>query len=161
MPITNAEKQARFRLKQTLEHQLKDAVDECVMNFTRAEGQTRLTASEIKRRLQESAELPNGWTKQELNSAHERLEWQRKRILKQLKSTHPKREIESEVLHLADHLISALKLSGLNESDQAEAIMITAREVGEAIVRKGYAPGQEATDYCVSSLNVPREGPTA
>lgn len=54
---------------------------------------------------------------------------------------------------LASHIISALKLSGCNEADQAAALMEAMRFVGRLLTNNHEIPCSQATAMCLATIN--------
>ena len=72
MPISNAAKQARFRKKEELSKYVDQVFRECQMALPRGYSHTR--PSEVAAQLRAAAELPAGWTDQDLERAFQRVE---------------------------------------------------------------------------------------
>ena len=72
MPISNAEKQARYRKKEELRKYADQVFRECQMVLQRGYSHTR--PSEVEAQLGVAAELPAGWTDQDLERAFKRVE---------------------------------------------------------------------------------------
>ena len=54
---------------------------------------------------------------------------------------------------LASHIISALKLSGCNEVDQAAALMEAMRFVGRTLTNNREVPCSQATAMCLATIS--------
>ena len=174
MPITNAEKQARFRKKQELKR-IKDQV------FKRLQVSIRFLSrreppDKILALLEEAASLPSGWNDEDLKRSMWRIEQlymdftsPRDDLKEDLKdpevhlaefATTPDpgklisdiKESESNTRALASHLISALELSSLSNSERAAAVMEAIRHVGRAAAMSDDIEKSNAMVVCQASL---------
>jgi hypothetical protein len=174
MPISNAEKQARFRKKQELKN-FKDKV------FTKLQlnlpfRRRRETPDEIHALLEKAASLPSGWNEEdfdqawrcisqlyyEFDSPRDDLTMDLKDVevhMEEFSSTpdplkfiSDTNESISKTRTLASHLISALELSALSNSEQAAAVMKAIRHVGRATTISGDMTKSYAMTVCQASL---------
>lgn len=174
MPITNAEKQARFRKKQ----ELKKFKDQVFKEWQLGMGfrPRRETPDEILALLEEAASLPSGWNEQDFERAWHRISQLRfdfvspqdnlKMDLKNVevlseefastpdlvKLISDTNESISKTRALASHLISALELSGLSNSERAAAVMEAIRHVGRAAANSADMAKSNAMTVCQASL---------
>ena len=172
MPITNAEKQARFRKKEELQKFAETTFREWqVMALHR-----RATPQEVMALLQEAATLPAGWTDEDYERAEHRLGQLRLDLITSQdevqNDVHAARKAEQEFLKapdpgkwisetneavenaraLASHLISALELSGLSNAERAAATIEAARHVGRALANSHEVAKSNATTVCLAVL---------
>lgn len=174
MPISNAEKQARFRKKQELQ-KVKDQVFkkwQLNMGFR----PRRETPDEIHAHLEKAASLPSGWNEEDFDRALHRISQlyddfvsprdDLKMDLKNVEvlaeefvSTPDPRKLISDTNEsisktraLASHLISALELSALSNSERAAAVMEAIRHVGRAATISGDMAKSDAMIVCQASL---------
>ena len=174
MPISNAEKQARFRKKQELKN-FKDKVFRKLqlnLPFRRR----RETPDEIHALLQKAASLPSGWNDEDLDLAKDRImqlyydfESPRNDLEMDVhngagfseefvRTPDPKKlfsdfnESISKTSALASHLIAALELSALPNYEQAAAVIEAARHVGRAATISGDMAKSNAMMLCHASL---------
>jgi hypothetical protein len=158
MPLTNAEKQNRFRLKKGLEDWKQKALSACQDLLEKSDAKTLLTPQEIALRLDLASEMPPGWTRGDLEHAFNKIDREAHRIKDSIKcsaveTVAPKRQITPHVSSLADHLISALRISGLDDADLAEAVAAAAQEVGRSLVRGGHLEERtSAMALCIDSI---------
>jgi len=175
MPITNAQKQDRFRKKQELK-KFKDQVFkewQLVMGF----GPRQETPEKIHALLEKAASLPSGWNIEDLGRARHRISQLRAEFLSpqddlrkdveegaglteaffntpelfgKLKSDT--NESMSKTHALASHLISALELSALSNSERAAAVMEAIRHVGRATATSADMAKSNAMVVCQASL---------
>ena len=174
MAITNAQKQARFRKKQELK-KFKDLVFkewQLGIGFH----PRRETPGEILALLDEAASLPSGWNEEDFERAVHRISQLRFDFVD--KQDDLKKDVEEgagiseKFLHtpdpdklisdtrksvsktraLASHLISALKLSTLSNSELAAAVMEAVRYVGRAAANSDDMAKSGAMMVCQASL---------
>jgi len=174
MPISNAEKQARFRKKQELKN-FKDKV------FTKLQlnlpfRRRRETPDEIHALLEKAASLPSGWNEVDFDQAWRRIsqlyyefDSPRDDLTMDLKDVEvdmeefastpdpqkfisDAKESVSKTRTLASHLISALELSTLSNSEKAAAVMEAIRHVGRATTISGHMVKSDAMMVCQASL---------
>ena len=67
MPISNAEKQARFRKKEELNKYVSQVYRECQLRVSLPNSRT--TSADLEAQLRETARLPSGWTDKDLELA--------------------------------------------------------------------------------------------
>ncbi len=174
-PISNANKQDRFRKK---EH-LKRCADNVFRLWEGSIGryhQSR-TPEEVRHALEKAVELPSNWTEEDYAYAERKLgqyhldlispvdqiandvngDWASSSTefmttpdpLKYIANN--KAAIEN-ARALAAHLISALKLSNCNDADQAAALMEAVRFVGRSLVSNREIRRSGATAICLASV---------
>jgi hypothetical protein len=173
--ISNTEKQARFRKKEAL----KRRADQIFRQLILGPGDWKLKLpGEIHSSLDTAIELPSGWTDEDYERAEQKLnQLYREQSLEQYENPHqltndisesrnvefmatpdPGKLIREEEVAiektraLAAHLISALKLSGCNDADQAAALMEVVRFVGRSIANSKKIPKSQATTMCLASI---------
>jgi hypothetical protein len=174
MPISNAEKQARFRKKEELANVATRVFNE--IQLMRLPGARRESPEEIQKLLEMAATLPDGWTDTDLERARRRLGNLRADFL------NPRDDLNTDVLvglglfnergepqdsvtafvdhkpvltktrTLASHLISALSVSELSPSEQAAAAMEVVRHLGRGMVNADDTLKSHATAVCLLSL---------
>ena len=174
MPITNAEKQARFRKKQ----ELKKFKDQVFKEWQLGMGfrPRRETPDEILALLEEAASLPASWNEEDFERAWHRISQLR------FDFVSPQDDLKMDVMNgagfseefastpdpgklfsdtdeyisktraLASHLISALELSALSNSERAAAAMEAIRHVGRATANSADMAKSDAMIVCQASL---------
>jgi hypothetical protein len=174
VPINNAEKQARFRKKQELK-KFKDKVFkewQLGMGFR----PRRETPDEILALLEEAACLPSGWNEEDLDRAWHRINQLHFDFLSPrddlkedvmdgagsfeefARTPYPRKHFSdtkesiSKTRALASHLISALELSALSNSERAAAVMEAIRHVGRATANSADMAKSDAMIVCQASL---------
>ena len=174
MPISNAEKQARFRKKQEL-RKFKDQVFkewQLRMGFR----PRREAPDEILALLEEAASLPSGWSEEDFQRAQHRIRQlcddfmspqddlmtdvmngagsfeEFARTNDPGKFHSDTKESTSKTRALASHLISALELSALSNSERAAAVMEAIRHVGRATASSADMEKSDAMIVCQASL---------
>ena len=174
MPISNAEKQARFRKKQELKNFMDKVFTKLQLNlpFRRR----RETPDEIHALLQKAASLPSGWNDEDLDLSKDRImqlyydfESPRNDLEMDVhngagfseefvRTPDPKKlfsdfnESISKTRALASHLIAALELSALPSYEQAAAVIEASRHVGRAATISGDMVKSEAMMVCQATL---------
>lgn len=174
MPRTNAEIQARFRKKQ----ELKKFRDQVFKELQVGMGfrPRRETPEEIHALLNKAASLPSGWNKKDFERAKHRIDQLRAEFLSPQDDL--RKDVEegagllegffsspdfaklksdtnmsiSKVHSLASHLISALELSALSNSERAAAVMEAVRHVGRATASSADIAKSDAMIVCQASL---------
>ena len=181
MPISNAEKQARFRKKEELGKYVEQVFRECQMVLPRSYAHTQ--PQEVEAQLRTASELPAGWTDQDIENAFRRVENIRLDVYGNgdpigcdvhdgrnaeeefLKTPNPQKwmaEVEQakrDTFALAGHLTSALELSRLRTEDRAAAVMEAVRHVGRALANSSSNGQSEAMAVCLASVNMHHERP--
>src|SRR5262249_49324937 len=71
VPISNAEKQARFRKKEQLDKHVSQVYRDCQITATKPH--LRRTFGDFESQLREAANLPSGWTDEDLARAYTRV----------------------------------------------------------------------------------------
>lgn len=175
MPISNAEKQARFRKKEELDKYVGQICREC--QITVSLPYLRTTSADLEAQLREAASLPSGWTDKDLELAYTRIHNIRGDIFgtgdplgvdvnngrnasQEFMSTpNPQKWIteikkaERDTIALAVHLVSALELSQLRNEDRAAALMEAVRHVGRALANSSSDGQSDAMAICLASVN--------
>lgn len=176
MVMTNAEKQARFRKKEELNKHVQQVARDCRF-LMGSKLYLQRTLGDVDRRLQEAAALPNGWTEEDLDLAYERIrniygdaagavdlvsedvKAAKDSVDPFIESAAPQKWLEDQqqeqrdTIALADHLISALQLSGRSNEMQAAAVAETLRHVGRALGNSAAVGRSNATAVCLSAVN--------
>jgi hypothetical protein len=174
MPISNAEKQARFRKKQELK-KFKDQVFQ-KWQLDIAFHRRRETPDEVHALLEEAASLPSGWNVEDFERARHRISQlyydfvsPQDDLMKDVmdgaesfkafsnspdpgKHFSDTKESISKTRALASHLISALELSALSNSERAAAVMEAVRHVGRASASSADMAKSDAMIVCQASL---------
>ncbi len=174
MPISNAEKQSRFRKKQELKKFRGQVFQKWQLNM--AFRHRRETPDEIHALLEEAASLPSGWNEKDFDRAWRRIHQlysdfvspgddlkmdlvDDEVLAEDFASTPDPRKLFSDTEEsisktraLASHLISALELSVLTNSERAAAVMEAIRHVGRAAATSGDSVKSDAMVVCQASL---------
>ena len=179
-PLSNAEKQARFRKKvelATLAHNV----------FQEWQDVSPDTASDIKPEhvrslLSRAAALPSGWTDEDYEQAGRRIGQVRNELLASLNElqndvyeTRPLEEYlkpqdsgasvdelqkaVSDARALASHLISGIELSPIENADKAAAVMEALRHVGRTLAASSEVAKSAGNAVCLVSLQRPHGNP--
>ena len=135
MPISNAEKQARFRKKEQLNKHVSEVSRDCQL-IAGSKPYVGRTFGNLDSRLREAARLPSGWTDEDLLLAHQRVRNIQGDVLGAVDllgadvdagrdsresfrtSSNPKKwledkkQAERDTIALASHLVSALDQIG-------------------------------------------------
>lgn len=181
MPITDAEKQNRFRKKEALRREAENIFRHLQLGVGfHAKSKT---PQEIKNVLDKAIDLPSGWTDEDYDRARQKLVQIFHDIVSmpdELKNDVDEgtnsssrfrvtldpttfREVENAVLEntraLASHIISALNLSSCSDAEKAAAIMEAVRAVGRAVMNQREVPKSAATAVCLASLGPHYERP--
>ncbi len=179
MPITDAEKQIRFRKKDALKREAEKTFRHLQLGLHKQ----HKTPQEIRIALDKAIELPSGWTDEDYVRAQQKLQQIFHDIVSmpdELKNDmdegtnsssrfrttlDPTGFLKEEKLALektralASHLISALNLSNCNDAEKAAAIMEAVRTVGRAVSNQREIPRSAATAVCLASLGPHYERP--
>ncbi|TXH02300.1 MAG: hypothetical protein E6P95_00190 [Candidatus Moraniibacteriota bacterium] len=174
-PISNAEKQDRFRKKENLGFWAEKVFRLWEMSM----GPFReiRTPEEVRHALEKATELPSGWTDDDFELAKKRLGQCQLDLLSGvdqiandvnghwnvdhsdlMTTPDPVKFIADnkasirKARNLAAHLISALKLSGCNDADQAAAAMEVVRFIGRSLVGSREIRRSNATAICLASV---------
>lgn len=170
---SNAVKQARYRKKE----QLKRQADQILLKWQSEPWKHKLKSlPEIHHLIEAAIKLPSGWTDQDYLDAEKRLYHVYSEIVSPVNQlsndVHESRNPASEFMSssdpakfntellgavekttaLASHIISALKISGCNEADQAAAIMEAMRFVGRILTNNREVPCSQATAICLATV---------
>lgn len=172
MSITNTEKQARFRKKETL----KRGAEQIFREWQTHPTGSHMSDGEVLGLLEKAYELPTGWTDQDYENAVKRLEQLRLDFLTnsrdlsndvhKARSTDPETgqvrfrpgmvdqaRLDTEIAHeLARHLISAVKLSKATDVASAAAIMEVVRSVARDMIVSAEVSRSFATASCLAAL---------
>ena len=175
MPISNAEKQARFRRKEELKKYVSQVYRECQLSASLLRSGT--TPADLEAQLNEAASLPTGWTDEDLELAYARVHNIRGDIFgtgdplgvdvhdgrnasqEFMKTPNPQKwmeeikKAERETIALAGHLISALEVSQLRNEDRAAALMEAVRHVGRALANSSLDGQSDAMAVCLTAVN--------
>lgn len=182
MPISNAEKQARFRKKEQLNKHVSQVSRDCQF-IAGSKPYLRRTFGDLDSQLREAASLPSGWTDEDLLRAHTRVQnihgdvlgavdqvgadVQEGRDARQafMTSPNPKKwladnkKAEHDTISLAGHLVSALELSQLPNEERAAALMEAVRHVGRSLANSSSNGHSAATAVCLAAVNPHYERP--
>lgn len=174
-PISNADKQLRFRQKEHLKRQADNVFRQWQSSIARHR-QSR-TPEEVRHALDKAVELPSSWTEEDLQYALKKLgqcqldlissvdqiandvngDWASSSIEFMTTSDPLKFIVDNETAiknakELAAHFISALKISKCNDADQAAALMEVVRFVGRSLTSTRDIRRSEATTMCLASI---------
>lgn len=173
MNISNAEKQARFRKKE----ELKRFADQIYRDgqMVLAKG-GRNAPEQVLAFLTDAVDLPSGWTDEDYKLAVRKLEQFRldlfstrdqigtdvfdgrnavARFGKEGSVYDLRVEVQAatkQAYALADHILSAIRLSSCTEVEQAAALMDAARMVGRNLANMADVPRSNATTMCLATL---------
>ena len=174
MPITDAEKQIRFRKKEALKREAENAFRHLQLSL--GLHRQHKTPQEIRIALDKAIDLPSGWTDEDYVRAQQKLvhifhdiismpdelkndfDEGTNSSLKFMTTPDPASLLKEEKLALektralASHLISALNLSDCSDAEKAAAILEAVRTVGRSISNQQEIPRSAATAFCLSSL---------
>jgi hypothetical protein len=174
MAISNAEKQARFRKKEELKKFKDQVFKKCQVNM--GFRLRRETPDEILALLEEAASLPSGWNEEDFERAWHRISQlhfdflsPQDDLMKDMtdgagsfeefaRTPYPRKHFSdtkesiSKTRALASHLISALELSALSNSERAAAVMEAIRHVGRATANSADMAKSDAMIVCQASL---------
>jgi hypothetical protein len=182
MPISNAEKQARFRKKEQFNKYVSQVSRECQF-IAGSKPYLRSTFGDIDSQLREAASLPSGWTDEDLSRASTRVrnlhgdvlgavdlvaadvQAGRDSLEAYISSPNPKKwladnkKAERDTIALAGHLVSALDLSQLPNEERAAALMEVVRHVGRSLANSASIGQSDATAVCLTAVNPHYERP--
>lgn len=172
MPISNAEKQARFRKKE----ELKKFADQCFREAQIGAFRHGAKGPALLAQLKSMAELPSGWTDEDLKRAVERIQQLRmdlvspdndldndvhdsRNSLEEFGRTPDpakhRKETEQAIEDtraLAGHLISAVELAKLNNGERAAALMEAMRHVARSLANERPLHKSDANTVCLATL---------
>ena len=175
MPISNAEKQARFRKKEQLNKYVSQVYRDCQLTATKPH--LRRTFGNLEAQLREAVNLPSGWTDEDLERAYVRVRniWgdilgtgdplgvdvnDGRNARQEFMSTpNPNKwmaefkKAERDTIALAGHLVSALELSQLRNEDCAAALVEAVRHVGRALANSSSDGQSDAMAVCLAAVN--------
>jgi hypothetical protein len=182
MPMSNTQKQARFRKKEQLSKYVAEVAHECRF-LAGSKIYLQRTLGNLDQRLRKAAELPNGWTDEDLARAGVRVrniygdvlgavdllagdvEAGRDSLDPFIDSSNPrkwladKEKAERDTIALAEHLVSALELSRLSNEERAAALLETLRHMGRSLGNSASIGRSMATAVCLGSVNRHYERP--
>lgn len=171
-PLNNAEKQARFRKKE----ELKKFADRCFKDAQIGAFHHGAKGPALLAQLKSMADLPSGWTDEDLEHAIERIKQLRMDLI------NPDNDLDNDVYAargsfeefgrtpdpvkhrketqkaiedtraLAAHLISALELTGLSNGERAAALLEATRHVGRSLANERPLRRSNANTVCLSTL---------
>ncbi|PSL20526.1 hypothetical protein [Shimia abyssi] len=172
MPLSNAEKQARFRQKEEFKRDVEAVRHELKVNIN-SNFSAPDAPSKALEKLVDLENLPPSWTQNDLEAAYRRLNHirfsafdneneidvavfdgleQKGHFRRKAPFDQRKAELDEEVAAakaLAAHLIGAIELTTLNEASRSAAAVETLRHVGKAAAD---SPDLEMTDPTTMSL---------
>lgn len=172
---SNAEKQARYRKKEQLKRKANDLLRK--WQLASPWKQRLRSLQEIHHHIDIATQLPSGWTDEDYLHAEKKLEFLQSEILlpdcQLTNDVHESRnaheefgrvsdpskfndelsKAEENTNALASHIISALKLSGCNNADQAAALLEAIRFVGRNLANNKETPCSQATTMCLANIN--------
>jgi hypothetical protein len=170
---TNAEKQARYRKKEELKRRAENVLRKWQLEPWNHHSRS---FQDVQHLIAKAIDLPSGWTEEEYQIAEVKLEHVNAELslgVNQISNDlHESSNFDSQFMttpdpaklqvdfkeavknttSLASHIISALKLSGGNEAEQAAALMEAARFVGRSLVMSADIPCSEATAMCLATI---------
>ena len=173
MSITNAEKQARFRKKEELKRFADQILRDGQLAIARG---GRNAPEQVLAFISDAVELRPGWTDQDYRLAVRKLEQFRldlfsthdqigvdvfdgrnalARFGKEIRGGALREEVDgatTEAYALADHILSAMRLSSCTAVEQAAALMEAVRMVGRNLANMGDVPRSNATTMCLAAL---------
>jgi hypothetical protein len=182
MPMSNAEKQARFRKKEQLNKHVSQVSRDCRF-IAGSKPYLGRTFGDLDARLREAAILPDGWTDADLERAYGRVrnihgdvvgavdflaadvDAARDSLDPFIASSNPKKwlaekeKAERDTIALAGHVISALNLSQLPNEERAAALVETLRYVGRSLANSASIGRSNATAVCLTAMNPHYERP--
>lgn len=182
MPISNAEKQARFRKKEQFSKYVSEVSRECQL-IAGSKHYLKSTFGDLDLQLRKAASLPSGWTDEDLARASTRVRNIHGDILgavdqlgADVKDGRDAREpfmtspnprkwqadqkvSERDSIALAGHLVSAMELSKLPNEERAAALMEAVRYVGRSLANSVSTGQSAATAVCLAAVNSHYERP--
>lgn len=171
-PLTNAEKQARFRKKE----ELQKFADRCFREAQLGAFQHGAKGPALLAQIKSLAELPSGWTDEDLERAVERIQqlWgdlvnpdhelsndvhegrgsmeEFARTPDPAKHMKDTQEAIENTQALAAHLISAVELTDLSNSERAAALMEAMRHVARSLANDRPLRKSNANTVCLATL---------
>lgn len=182
MPISNAEKQARFRKKEQFNKYVSQVSRDCQF-IAGSKPYLGRTFGDIDSQLHEAASLPSGWTDEDLLLAFTRVrnfhgdvlgavdqlgadvEEGRNAREPFIASPNPRKwqadnkKAKRDTVALAGHLVSALELSQLPSEERAAALMEAFRHVGRSLANSSSNGQSDAATLCLATVNPHYERP--
>lgn len=178
--ISNAEKQSRFRKKEHLKRRADNILKDWQWKNWFPEAKNIFnskTLEEVKQSLDQAINLPSGWKDKDYEQAEKKLDQLRAEFFcgsdqlthdidAQFESTSwgPARFRENNMTNeraraLANHLISALKLSSCNDVEQAAALMEALRFVGRSLASQNDVSCSQSTVVSLLSISCEYDRP--
>jgi hypothetical protein len=173
MDTSNAEKQARFRKKESL----KRYADKIFREMMLFHGSWLMKSTgEIQYAIDKAIELPSGWTEDDYQRAVKKLQnillerydnphllgndvydgrdsWNKFMTTPDPAKLHKEdKEAVENTRALAAHILSALKLSGLGDAEHAAALMEAVRFIGRSVMSNPKCPKSKAITMCLASI---------
>lgn len=182
MPMSNAEKQARFRKKEQLKKHVSQVSRDCRF-IAGSKPYLGRTFGDLDAQLREAANLPSGWTDEDLDRAYARVrnihgdvlgavdflaadvEEARDSLDPFITSSNPKKwladkeKAERDTIALAGHLVSALDLTQLSNEERAAALVEALRHIGRSLANSASIGRSNATAVCLTAVNPHYERP--
>jgi len=170
-PISNAEKQARFRKKE----ELKRFAEQCSRDAQLGLFQHGAEGPAMLAQMQSNADLPSGWTDEDFELAVHRIHQLKMDLISpnndlandvydslgvlEEPRTRPLRALRKEsdqaiadTRALADHLISAIELTSLGHAERAAAVLEALRYVARSLANDRPLRRSNASIVCLSIL---------
>ena len=181
MPLSNNDKQIRFRRKEELKKKADHILKDWQFRGWRHLGSRSI--EDIRKTLDEIADLKSNWTEEDYQSALKALEsfqfelydnphslendvYKGRDSIENLRTTNDPKKLISEqkkaaenMKNLSAHIISALNLAGGTSSDNAAAIVEVLRFVGHSLIKEAKIPRSQATAICLAVLGPQYEKP--
>ncbi len=171
---SNAEKQARYRKKEKLRRQ----ADNILRKWRGEPWKHHLkSVEELQHLIDAAIKLPYAWTEEDYLDAKNRLCHVYSEVVSPVNhitndvnesrdahnafsSAADPSKFNSDLMKaventnaLASHIISALKISGCSEADQASALMEAMRFVGRTLTNSHKVPCSQATAMCLATIS--------
>ncbi|WP_433988794.1 hypothetical protein SuNHUV7_25290 (plasmid) [Pseudoseohaeicola sp. NH-UV-7] len=169
-PLSNAEKQARHRKKEELQRFAEQCFRDAQIGAIRHGANAPAMLAQIK----QMADLPSGWTNEDLELAVERIQQLRMDLINpnndldndvhdaldsfnEWKKAPAKVRIDTEkaiqdTRNLASHLISAVELTKLSNGERAAALVEALRHVGRSLANERPLHRSDANTVCLATL---------
>jgi len=166
MEISNAEKQARFRKKESLKRFAEELYWKTPWRMDGFE--------DYRAALAKAIDLPSGWTEEDYQCAIKTLkqisleQFENHHLLENdvhnnrgdefrtspnpAKFARERKEAIERTRTLAAHIVSALKLSELSDADQAAAVMEVVRSLGRSLIFSPRLSKSKAVTMCMASI---------
>jgi len=169
-PLSNAEKQARHRKKEELQRFAEQCFRDAQMGAIRHGAKAPAMLAQIK----QMADLPSGWSDNDLAQAVERIQQIRMDLINpdndldndvhdaldsfnEWKKAPAKVRVDTkkviqETRNLASHLISAVELTNLGNGERAAALVEALRHVGRSLANERPLRRSDASTVCLATL---------